>query len=94
MKYWDGQPPNGFSLNEYFDVKIQIAGKADHILLYSKDKALFTYISPTNCTNCEEIYNIVNGYKPYEGRKCFFRAKVVKNGLLFISSTQLFSRTW
>ena len=95
IKPWNGNPPNGFALNEYFEVKIQILNTPiGPFMIYSENRDLNTVITSTNCDGYLDLFHLVKGYEPFDGRKCFFKAKVTSPGILFIGTVQLFSRTW
>lgn len=95
-KTWDGKsPPPGVAMGEFFDVKIQVGfDPSTPMLLYPKEKTPMLGITRENCPSAKELFDLIRAFKPCDGRKAYFRAKLMRPGELFISSDQVFVRKW
>ena len=95
-KTWDGlSPPAGVAMGEYFDVKIQCGFSPETpMVLYPKEKTPELHITTENCPTVKELFDTIRAFKPCDGRKAYFRAKLVRAGELFVSSEQIFVRKW
>lgn len=88
MKQFDGAPPKGVQINEYFDIKIQLCLEKRSIaqeptlnphsdyLLYNKERDLLVYVSDRNCKQRPELFRIISTFPAFKGQKGYFRAKV------------------
>ena len=97
---WDGGLPEGFGYqyNEYFYIKVQVTAPEDallNVLLYSNDRKVMLTADMLNCDDLQGLVDRVRGFEPFDGRKAYFRAKIVKETKsLFISSLQVFVCKW
>ena len=93
---WNGRAtPLGLKMGEYFDVKVQIGPDlATPLLLYPKDKPFCMQITAAECDRVSDLFALIQRFQPGQGRKAYFRAKVTKEGEMFISSVELFVRNW
>jgi hypothetical protein len=92
---WTGAPPGGTIIGEPFEIKIQIgADSSVPFQLYDKTRELHIKVDKDNSTDCEQIYKLILAFVPCDGRKAYFKANVSVSGKLFVSSKQLFVRSW
>jgi hypothetical protein len=92
---WTGAPPGGAAIGEFFDIKIQIGPVPSvRFQLYDKTRELHIQVDRDNCGHCEQIFKLISAFVPCDGRKAYFKANVSASGKLFVSSKQLFVRSW
>lgn len=93
--HWNGNSPPGVPQGEFFYVKIQIAQRGMPFILYDKTRTgCYIQVTTKQCTEHDQLYDLISSFQPGSGRKAYFRAKVDEPGKLFISTAMMFSRTW
>lgn len=64
------------------------------MMLYNEKRDFFMTLEKENTDNIKELFDIIHAFEPFAGRKGYLKAKVIKEGELFIAAEPIFVCKW
>ena len=55
---------------------------------------VFISVSSAECAEYAKLFTLVRSFAPCDGRKAYFKARVVSQGKLQVATQQMFVRAW